>query len=184
LLLVSFAPASRGQGNPNVTLPMHAVLALSPGCNIPGGGHGGPDPCNPGPPRVQIPDPSPEVTVYLMVRNYADVTAVQTTLAWDDTWSFIDSNPCGVQSLTQMPTCDEGRTMSVLATFDAITGGVTKVIARLEFDVTGPGCLTQQESPFPLGTVVVSSGEVVSPVLPARRGSICAGSMGVNACNP
>jgi hypothetical protein len=52
---------------------MHAVIG-SPGCNIP-------DPCDPGPPLVNVP-PGQTITVYLLFRNGSDIVGVQAAFDW------------------------------------------------------------------------------------------------------
>jgi hypothetical protein len=180
LVLAGLAPAARGQ-NANATLALHAAADQGLPCAIPPL-HGGPDPCSPGPPLVQVPVGT-SLTAYLLARNYTNVAAVQTALAWSPSWARVsDFIACRSNQLTYAPeTCSTG--MTILCAFDVINGGATSVIGRIEFDANGPGCLTQPESPAPLGTVVVTSSDVVTQVPPAKRGSICAGSPGVDACN-
>jgi hypothetical protein len=166
-------------------LPLHAIITEAGPCNIP-------DPCEPGPPTVNVPTGS-RIAAYLLMRNHEQVVALQTAFDWGD-WVFIyGAWDCQVgQIYGTAPAPPGGPGAGTIATaFNSVTGGSTEVIGRMHFLVSTTdgarstqGCLTQVESAYPFGTHVVATSFDTAPVLPEHRGSICVGSGGFDACGP
>ena len=73
------------------------------------------------------------------------------------------------------------RSGTIATVFNRLLGGGTAVIGRMFF-VTTSGCLTQVQSVFPFGTHVIDDAVRDWPVGPDRRGSVCVGSNGMDAC--
>jgi hypothetical protein len=164
--------------NLNTTLPLHAVITEFGPCDIP-------DPCEPGPPTVNVPAGS-QIAAYLVMRNHQHVPGVQTAFDWGD-WTFLhgawDCQAGQVVGTTPAP--PGGPIAGTIATvFDCVTGGSTEVIGRIHFIASTTDCLTQVESGFTFGTHVLDSSGNTAPVLPENRGTICVGAGGFDACGP
>ncbi len=165
--------------NDFASLPMHAVVLQKPPpepCAIA-------DPCDPGPPLVDVP-PNSNVTTYVVLHGYDNVSGLQTAFEWDN-WTFFDGSwSCLSGQLTiHTPTGLGGPNEGTLATiFDCIVGGSSAVVGSMNLTSARQGCLTQVESIFPLGTHVIDCGFNAVPVAAERRGSICVGAGGVDAC--
>ncbi len=175
-------PGLNGPGaNPEATLPMHAVVLDNPPpepCNIA-------DPCDPGPPQVNI-APNSNVTTYVMLRNYDNVIVMQTAFDWDG-WTFVDGvwSCLPGQQVSDAPFGNGGPLEGSLATmFDCLTGGTTMVVGSMNLIAAGQGCLTQVESALPFGTYVTSCSFEQDAVLSDDRGTICVSSGGHDACGP
>jgi hypothetical protein len=163
--------------NRNTTLPLHAIAGVG-GCEID-------DPCDPGPPTVNVPA-GEHVMVYLLSRNHDDLAAVQTAFDWG-TWTFLYGLwDCQVvQIYGTAPEPPGGPRYGTIATaFNCVLGPSTAVIGRMAF-ITGDGCLVQVPSIFPHGIHVLDcGGHPQWPIVPERRGSVCVGAGGIDTCEP
>jgi hypothetical protein len=178
--MVAVSSATVAGPNPGTTLILHAVETAYGPCEIG-------DPCDPGPPTIDITSPGEPQAIYLLLRNYDNVTTVQCAFDWPQDWTFFfglwDCLP-GQLSCT-CPT-GPGPTQGTLATpFSCITGGSTAVLGRMHFSATPHGCIEVIESSYPFGTHVVSCGGwQVDIIQPAHRGRVCVGPGGINTCEP
>jgi hypothetical protein len=164
--------------NLSTTLPLHAIETTYGVCDIG-------DPCDPGPPTVNV-SQGAHIAAYLLVRNYDAVAGVQTAFDWGN-WTFLGGIwDCQAgQIWATVPSPPGGPHHGTITTaFNCVTGGSTEVIGRMHMIATGPGCLVQVESDFPFETHVVSCEFLTAPALPENRGSICVDSGGVDACGP
>ncbi len=140
-----------------------------------------------GPPTVNIPLEG-RVMVILYLRNFDDVSAVQTAFDFG-TWTFIFGTwECRSNQVNGVVPVNPGGPLAgtIATAFDCVLGGATTPIGYMHFmPVTTPGCLTQIESGYPHGTCVLDCQVEKTPVLPENRGRICAGMPGgVDACEP
>lgn len=164
--------------NAYATLPLHAVETEFGVCAIA-------DPCDPGPPTVEVPVGS-TIAVYLLVRHYGDVVGLQTAFDWPESWVFLfglwDCLPGQVTSATPFAPGPEYGTLTTA--FDPLTGGQATVIGRMHMIASRYGCIVQVDSSLPEGTHFLSSlGEIDPPELSSRSGTVCAGNAGEDGCN-
>ena len=166
--------------NPNTAIVLHAVPGSFGPCQIE-------DPCGTAEgPRVTI-EPSGPYVVYVMLRNYANVSMAQMAFQWHPSWSFFyglwDCQPSGGAICEGTPVNPGGPTAGTFSCrFDCITGGSTAVIGRMTFNSPQAGCLEVIESSFPYGTYVYSCDQQIDAVVPSNRGRVCVGAGGYDAC--
>jgi PKD repeat protein len=173
-------PADRALGaNPNIVLPLHAEA----GC------HGcGPLPvdCLGNRPTVNIP-PNSQVTVYLMAFSYTALAGVQTAFDWDPSWillgALFDCVPGQLTAVVPVP--PGGPTAGTVATaFDCVTSGNLLVVGRLLMMAGPSGCVSQVQSTYPGGIMVVDCSLGTDHIANEQRlGSICVASGGHDACD-
>jgi len=181
-LLVLSSPALAD--NANSTLPLHGVVTTFGPCPIlpPSG----PDPCAQQTLVTQV-NVGDALCAYLLVRHYDDCAGVQTAFEWPAAWPLTfglwDCQSNQVNGTT--PTASGPTTGTIATAFDCLSGGVTAPIGRLHFaGAFAPGCITQVESTYPFFTHMVDCDGGTHPIIEQNRGSICAGSPGVDACEP
>lgn len=161
--------------NASTTIVLHTVGAEFLSCGSAG------DPCAPHTLNTEMAIGVPNV-VFVYVRNYDNVSYVQTAFEWPLGWTRLAGSLCQVSFGGMLPISPGPDTGTLINTFDCITGGASAVVAVLSFIPTGPGCLEQVESAFPRGTHVLSCSDEVDNVAPQARGRVCAGSAGTDAC--
>ncbi len=165
--------------NTETTLLMHAVETSFGSCVID-------DPCDPGPPYVDV-NLGSTIAAYLLVRNHAEVAGVQTAFEWGQ-WAFLFGlwNCQVTQVLGVVPASPGGATAGTIATaFNGITGPGTAVIGRMHLIATSPGCILQVMSSYPFGNHVVATGGIATEIIEECWGRICAGTgTGLDVCAP
>lgn len=175
--------------NPNFTLPLHAV----PGIGNPCSGYLPVD-CIGNRPVVSVTANSP-ITVYLLLMNFNDVTAMETAFEWDAGWILAGGAwDCQVDQIFAVEPHDPGGPVAgtIATAFDCVSGPALAVIGRLFFQSGPSGCLRQVQSTYPDGIAVVDCGNPMgedfidanTPEGQARLGRICVGSGGHDACGP
>ena len=149
--------------NANTTLVLHAVQTPYGPCEIE-------DPCEPAPgaPIVEITEPGLTHAVYILLRNYDNVSGFQCTAELEGDWTFLFSVfDCQWNQL-------DCYWPNFSCNFDCVTGGETAVMGRAIL-IPHTGCLAIVESGFPNGTLVVScQGEVDAVTEPTAAGSASA----------
>lgn len=172
-------PATVSSGpNANTTLVLHAVQASFGVCEIP-------DPCvAPATPLTNV-EPGGPYTIYFLLRNYHDVSAVQFALDWPLDWNFA----FGVWDCTSGCICETfpwrpGPLYGVYTCcFNCVTGGASLVLGRMSFSTLTTGCMDVIEPFSPLRTSVLACDfSQVDPILQENRGRVCVGTGGVDAC--
>lgn len=126
--------------------------------------------------------------VYVMLRNYDNVSVLQCAFDWPLAWSYLggtwDCRP-GALVLVQ-PTAPGPLTGSMVVAFNCVQGGALTTVGRMIFGPpVGAGCLSVIESSYPFATNVVScDAKYVTHVPVENRGRVCAGPGGHDACWP
>jgi len=170
---------SSALANSDTRLVMHGIETAFGVCEIA-------DPCEPGPPTVDVPVGS-TIAAYLLIHSHQSVAGVQTAFEWGQ-WVFLfglwDCQVGQVSGVTPAP--PGGPTAGTIATaFDVITGPGSGIIGRMHLVATTPGCINQVLSSYPFGNHVVDDQAWVTEIWVDYWGSICAGSgQGMNTCGP
>jgi hypothetical protein len=128
--------------------------------------------------------------VYVMLRNYDNIEALQCAFDWPVSWTYLggtwDCIPnSGVASLPTGPGPINGN-LAVTWGFNCTQGGSLVTVGRMIFGPpVGGGCLSIIESGLPFGTLVLECGtEVIAHVGTENRARACAGPGGYDACWP
>jgi hypothetical protein len=180
LVFSSFLASPGSAANENAALVLHAIpYQIGNTCDTPAGQ--GFD-CRSRGATVQV-TAAAEIDLYLYVYDFDDVAGVQCKLVWPADWVFSGWRGCGRNQLSVIePSASDG---SLITAFDAVSGsaGVTPV-GRLSMTAGSSGCASIGASDQPGGTSVIDSGFVQTGLNPARWGSVCAGTSGIDSCNP
>ena len=161
--------------NEGTTLVLHALETAFGPCGIA-------DPC---------PDPAVDVAagtsqfIYLIVKNYDDVAAVQTAFDYGGNTFIFGLWDCQSNQVNgTVPTAAGGATAGTIASaFDCIQGGGSAVVGRIQVAFGSAGCVTQVESSFPFGNHVVSCTGTTALITDTTCwGSVCVDAGGNNAC--
>lgn len=181
-LLLAFCTAQALAGaNPQVTLPLHAVVGGQASCSTPVN-------CLGIRPTVNVP-PSSQITVYLLVFRKCEVMGVQTAFSWSPGWILTGSswNCQGNQLSIVTPQGAGGPTDgSIVTAFDCVVGPALMVIGYMNFQTGASGCLDQVQSVYPHGIHVLDctqGTDLIPDSQQARLGRICVLTGGNDGCN-
>ena len=166
------------QDNSCTTIVLHAVSGINTACVQPMD-------CAATPPLVDIASPTGPFTVFMYVKNYAEVLGVQCAFDWPVTWTFgFGLWQCQTGQLTATtPSAPGPTTGSITTAFNPITGGNLAPIGLMVFNTVGAGCLSIIESSFPAGNHVINSTQEATSIGDQNEGKICvAPDPGYNAC--
>ncbi len=174
---VVFPLLARGGENAGTLLPLHAEYTPYGPCLSM-------DPCS-GVVRTQV-DSQSTVAIYLMVRNYSDISGVQTAFSWPQGWNFLFGIwDCQANQVSPVTPSGSGPNAGTLTTsFDCLEDGGTSILGRLHFVAGTGGCLVQVDSSLPFGAHVVGCDGTMYSVVQSARGEVCVGQAGRNACSP
>ncbi len=121
--------------------------------------------------------------VVLAVHQVDDIAGIQLRYDWPADWSYQSwQSGCVSNALAAVqPQADSG---DLVFAFDPITGSSgTAVLGLLTVFTGGSGCLMVGDSAYPSGTHFVDSTASGHPLAADRRGKVCVGAGGVDACN-
>ena len=183
---VSTFEASAGE-NPSFTFPLHAVISGFEPCD----GYLPMD-CQSVRPQVTVP-PDTTIVVYWLLANYARASGVQTAFQWPADWSLLFGlwfdcvRPAGIPPTS--PGNPGGPTFGFIgySFYDCLVGPGLGVLGRMTFRTGSSGCLSHTVPSYWGGISVMDCKmemDTIDPDRePARLGSICVGTTGVDACD-
>ena len=178
MALLMTGGAAVAQNNNCTTVVLHAVAGFSTGCTTTLD-------CTTVPPLINVTSPTGAYTVFVYLKNYAEVNSLQCAFDWPPTWSFgFGLWQCQTGQITGTTPTAPGATEGTIATaFNAISGGALAPIGLMVFNSIGTGCLSIIESSFPFGNVVLDAGGADTPLSDSNEGKICVDTGGVNTCD-
>jgi len=185
LMALCLSTTAFGGANPLATLVLHAKPSSFEQC----GGYSPVDcvgvPGTPGRPTVNV-APQP-IAVFLLVNNHTAIAGVQTAFdwpGWNLTFGLWDCQGGQVNATT--PSGAGGATNGTIATaFNCVNSPALTVIGRLHFVPGAGGCISQVQSTFPGGIVVLDCNNQTDQISHEQRlGKICVNAGGFDSCDP
>jgi hypothetical protein len=186
LMALCLSTTAFGGANPLATLPLHAKSGSTfENCD----GYLPVD-CLGVRPTVDVPAGAP-AAVFLLVNNHTAVAGVQTAFEWPG-WNFgfgLWEGCRAGQVNGTTPTAPGGPMAGTIATaFNCVNTPAVFVVGRMFFFPGAGGCISQVQSTFPGGNVVLDCNNQTDSITdPLRMGRICtigSGPGGHDACPP
>jgi hypothetical protein len=180
LLLVTLAASQGAADNESTSLVLHAIPRQSGNdCDTPE--RQGFD-CRSRTATVQVAAAS-EGDYFLYINDFDEISGIQCKFEWPFGWTFLSWNSCRLDELSlATPTHSDGNLITAFRTVTR-SEGVT-AIGRLTLSTGSGGCLRIVESDYNDGNYVINGANEATPLNPALWGSVCVGTLGLDACNP